>query len=309
MRDVFIKRLIEEIGRNRNMFLMSGDLGFGVFDEFRKVYPNNFINAGVAEQNMTGIATGIALEGNIVFTYSIANFSTLRCLEQIRNDACYHNANVKIVSVGGGFSYGQLGISHHATEDIAIMRSLPEITIFTPSGLWESEKITEAAIKTPGTCYLRLDKSKGNDHPINSEECFEVGKGRVLKKGKDCTIFTVGGILEEVQKAAEVLLKEKEIDVQIVTFPTIKPIDKDLIIKSINQTRNIITVEEHTLNGGLGSIISEIISDNCVFPEKFLRIGLFSEFSSIVGTQEYLRKQYQMDSLSIIRKITELLGK
>ena len=184
MRDVFIKRLTEEIARNRNMFLISGDLGFGVFDKFRKTYPNNFINAGVAEQNMTGIATGIALEGNIVFTYSIANFSTLRCLEQIRNDACYHNANVKIVSVGGGFSYGQLGISHHATEDIAIMRSLPDITVFTPSGLWESEKVTEAAIKTQGTCYLRLDKSKGNDLPINSVENFELGKGRVLKKAR-----------------------------------------------------------------------------------------------------------------------------
>ena len=307
MRDIFIKELTEQVMRNRNIFLITGDLGFGVFDEFRINYSENFINAGVAEQNMTGVATGMALDGNIVFTYSIANFSTLRCVEQIRNDACYHNANVKIVSVGAGFSYGQLGFTHHATEDISILRSLPNITIFTPSGPWETKKVVNASINTSGTCYIRLDKSNGNDSPADILEKFEIGKGRVLKEGSDCTIFTVGGILHEVQKAAKVLYKKHSIEAQIITFPTIKPIDKELILNSVYKTKNIITVEEHVLDGGLGSIISEVITDNCVFPKRFLRIGLGSKFSSIVGTQEYLRKQYKMDSRAITNKITELL--
>ena len=129
MRDRFINELTSLLTEFPEIILITGDLGFGVLDHFRKSFPKNFINAGVAEQNMTGIATGMALEGKIVFTYSIANFSTLRCLEQIRNDACYHGVNVNIVSIGGGFSYGALGISHHATEDLSIMRSIPDITI------------------------------------------------------------------------------------------------------------------------------------------------------------------------------------
>ena len=135
MRDVFIKTLLEMAKEDPSIILVTGDLGFGVFNEFRKVLPNQFLNAGVAEQNMTGLATGMALEGFKVFTYSIANFPILRCLEQVRNDACYHQANVNIVAIGGGFSYGSLGFSHHATEDIAIMRSLPEISVFAPGEL------------------------------------------------------------------------------------------------------------------------------------------------------------------------------
>ena len=152
-------------------------------DDFIDKYPRNFLNAGVAEQNMTGIATGLALEGRIVFTYSIANFTILRCLEQIRNDACYHQANVNVVSVGGGFSYGSLGFSHHATEDLAIMRSIPEISVFSPCGHWEVEELTKQIINHPGTCYLRLDKSVGVDTPIYENEIFEIGKPRILKEG------------------------------------------------------------------------------------------------------------------------------
>ena len=144
MRDQFIKTLLGEVEKNPNIILITGDLGFGVLNEFIEKYPNNFINAGVAEQNMTGIAAGLALEGKKVFTYSIANFPTLRCFEQIRNDVCYHNLDVNIISIGGGFSYGSLGMSHHATEDIAVMRTLPNLDIFSPSGLWEVDKATKS---------------------------------------------------------------------------------------------------------------------------------------------------------------------
>jgi transketolase len=206
MRDRFIQTLSTLAETNPNLFLITGDLGFGVFDEFRRVHPDRFLNAGVAEQSMTGIATGMALEGKIVCTYSIANFPTLRCLEQIRNDACYHRADVKVVSVGGGFSYGPLGISHHATEDLAILRSLPDITVYTPCGLWETEEVTKLMISRPGTCYLRLDKATGHDDPVFPGETLETGRGRILREGADAAFLVAGGILAEVEKAAARLL-------------------------------------------------------------------------------------------------------
>src|SRR4029077_18355013 len=156
-----------------------GDLGFAVLDEYRQRFPRQFINAGVAEQNMTLVATGMAMEAHVVSTYSIGNFTTLRCLEMIRNDAAYHDANVKVVSVGGGFSYGPLGISHHATEDLAIMRALPGVTVVSPTSLWEVAEATKVITRTPGTCFLRLDKDKGPDGP--TDEPFELGRPRVLR--------------------------------------------------------------------------------------------------------------------------------
>ena len=217
MRDHFINELSSLIDEFPNIILITGDLGFGVLDDFRKNYPDNFINAGVAEQNMTGIATGMALEEKIVFTYSIANFPTLRCLEQIRNDACYHGVNVNIVSIGGGFSYGALGISHHATEDLSIMRSLPEITVVSPSSFWEVEQATEAIVQNKKVCYLRLDKSTGRDMDNNIDQPFVIGKTRTLAEGDFCTIFVTGGILEEVWEVHDDLQKlgQKICDVEI----------------------------------------------------------------------------------------------
>ena len=182
MRDHFIKRLHELAARDPRIVLITGDLGFGVFNKFREERGHQFINAGVSEQHMTMLATGMAMEGRVTFTYSIGNFPTLRCLEMIRNDAAYHDANVKVVCIGGGFSYGALGISHHATEDLAIMRSLPEVTVVSPCGLWETMEATEAIVNTLGTCYLRLDKSVGDDAPRDGEK-FELDRLRTLRQG------------------------------------------------------------------------------------------------------------------------------
>lgn len=190
MRDAFIARLHELAGKDPRIMLVTGDLGFGVLDRFAAAYPKQFINAGVAEQNMTGLATGLALEGRIVFTYSIANFSTLRCLEQIRNDAAYHGANVKVVAIGGGFSYGALGISHHATEDIAVMRAMPDVTVVCPGDDWEAAEATSALVSHQGTCYLRLDRSSAATPP--SSERFELGKARVVAEGNDIALVCTG---------------------------------------------------------------------------------------------------------------------
>lgn len=305
MRDHFIKRLSELAEHDFRIMLVTGDLGFGVFDEYRRRFPGQFINAGVAEQNMTGIATGMAMEGRVVFTYSIANFPTLRCLEQIRNDACYHGANVKVVSIGGGFSYGALGISHHATEDLAIMRSLPDITVVSPCGYWETIEATEAIVNMPGTCYLRLDKSAGDDAPLDKEEKFEIGKARVLREGSDCAIIVTGGILGEVWQAAE-LLEKKGISARIVSMHTIKPLDREAILQTCRDVGVIVTVEEHTVDGGLGSAVAEALLDNGVLPSAFLRIGLEAGFSSIVGSQQYLRKRYGLDAESISDRILSM---
>lgn len=308
MRDHFIKKLCEIAEQDPRIMLITGDLGFGVFNEYRQRFPHQFINAGVAEQNMTGLATGLAMGGRIVFTYSIANFPSLRCLEQIRNDACYHEANVKIVAVGGGFSYGALGISHHATEDLAIMRSLPDITVMSPCGYWETIEATVAAVNTPGTCYLRLDKSAGDDAPRTKRGNFRVGKARVLRDGGDCAIIVTGGILEEVWRAAE-LLEAKGIIAKIVSVHTLKPFDAETILQACRETGRIITVEEHTISGGLGSVVAETLLDHGVHPVAFLRIGLEAGFSSIVGSQQYLRKRYGLDADSISTRIQAILKK
>ncbi|MDC0276870.1 transketolase [bacterium] len=305
MRDHFIKRFHELAVQDPRLVLITGDLGFGVFDRFREERSDQFINAGVSEQNMTMLATGMAIEGRIAFTYSIGNFPTLRCLEMIRNDAAYHDANVKVVCIGGGFSYGALGISHHATEDLAIMRSLPSVNVLAPCGLWEAMEATEAIVKTSGTCYLRLDKSHGDDLEDRGGP-FVLGKMRKLRDGSDATVVVTGGILCEVQKAANDLAS-RGIRIRILSCHSLKPFDHDALAQAAVETGGIVTVEEHTIDGGLGSIVSESLMDRGILPKYFLRIGLEAGFSSIVGSQEYLRAMYQMDSNAIRDRIAKLL--
>jgi transketolase len=305
VRDHFIQRLGELVLQDPNILLITGDLGFGVFNDFRENYPANFINVGVAEQQMTGLATGLALEGKTTFTYSIANFSTLRCLEQIRNDAAYHGANVNVVCIGGGFSYGALGISHHATEDLAILRSIPDITVVAPCGHWETMAATAAIAQEPGTAYLRLDKSAGDDSAITDSESFTLGRARILRPGTDCAIITTGGILEEVQKAVAEL-STKNIAARVISMHTIKPIDVETVMAAATETNALITVEEHTVNGGLGSAVLEVLADHEQFT-RVLRIGLESGFSSIVGSQQYLRQLYKLDAASIAQRTIEFL--
>jgi transketolase len=306
MRDHFIKRLHELAEHDSRIVLVTGDLGFGVFDRFREERSDQFINAGVSEQNMTMLATGMAMEARIAFTYSIGNFPTLRCLEMIRNDAAYHNADVKVVCIGGGFSYGALGISHHATEDLAIMRSLPEVTVVSPCGLWETMEATTALVNKSGTCYLRLDKSAGEDSP-DGDECFQLGRMRCLREGTDATIIVTGGILCEVQQAAKTLA-EAGIEVRILSCHTLKPFDVESLLQAVTRTPVLITVEEHTICGGLGGLVAETLMDHNTVPRRFRRIGLRVGFSSIVGSQEYLRKCYGLDADSIVEQVGELVA-
>lgn len=300
MKKVFAKTLEKIASTNPKLFLVTADLGFGILTDYAKFFPKQFLNVGVAEQNMTGIATGLALEGRVVFTYSIANFPTLRCLEQIRNDVCYHEANVKVVAVGGGFSYGAAGISHHAIEDLAIMRSLP-ITVVAPGDLWEVEQAVYAMVNTQGACYLRLDNSYAKTQIIDNEK-FILGKARRVVEGKDCTIITIGGVLDIALQARHKLASEN-IYCRVVSMHTLNPLDNDEIFAAARDTGGIITVEEHKVQGGLGGAVAESCLEGGVIPRFFRRIGLRTAFSSVIGNQNYLRDYYGISESAILEAV------
>ncbi len=305
MRDSFLKKLTHLAKSDKNVTLITADLGYGVFEKFEKNFPKQYLNVGVAEQAMTGIATGLALEGKKVFTYSIGNFPSLRCLEQIRNDAAYHEVNVNIVCSGGGFSYGQLGMSHHATEDLSILRSLPNITVCSPCTEYETEIITEKLSNIKGVGYLRLDKTQAPEDKSLLKE-FEFGKMREFRKGDEITFIATGGILLEVLKAANQLGLEG-INSRVLSCHSIKPLDSETIISSAKNTGGIITVEENNIFGGLGSAIAEVLLDNMIIPKKFLRLAINDSYTSIVGDQQFLRNYYKLDANSIYKNAINLI--
>lgn len=303
MRDTFVRTLLEIAKKDKNVYIITGDLGFGVLKPFWTELPDQIINAGIAEQNMTSIAAGLAMQGKAVYTYSIGNFPTLRCIEQIRNDCAYHNANVKVVCVGGGFVYGSLGMSHHATEDIAMMRSLPDVTVLAPGDLVEAEAATKAIYETPGTCYLRL--GRGGEKRIHEKlDGFTIGKAIEIQKGENVAVFSTGAIFDEVNEACGEL-KAQGIIPTVYTFPTVKPIDKEVILECAKTHKAIVTVEEHNLSGGFGSAVAEVLAEADGVKAKLVRVALDDRYSCIVGSQKYLRKQYSIDAKAIIEKIKE----
>lgn len=305
MRDAFVARLAQRARQNARLHLITADLGFGVLTQFAADLPAQYLNVGVAEQNMTGIATGLALEGRTVFTYSIANFPTLRCLEQIRNDACYHDANVKIVSIGGGFSYGALGMSHHATEDLSIMRALPGVTVIVPSTTEEAQVAVDYALETPGVCYLRLDKSAAPTlKPVTLEDFAQPS---LLRPGNDGVIFTTGGIVAEALKAAD-SLEGKGISMSVVNVRVLKPIQASSLAGFVRPGMLVATLEENVVEGGLGGLVAESLMESGTQLSKFIRFGLHNQYSSVVGSQDYLRRHYELDGKSVARAIDATRG-
>ncbi len=306
MRTAFIETLFELAQKDERITLIVGDLGFGVVERFMRELPKQFVNAGVAEQNMTGLATGMALSGKVVFTYSIANFPVIRCLEQIRNDACYHNANVKIVAIGGGMSYGSLGISHHATEDLAIMRALPNMVVVAPNDPVETKLATRAIVAHGGPCYLRLGRAgEPTVHQTNIE--FQLGKAITLREGNDVAIIATGGLLQNALHAAGIMAKQG-IHTRVLSMHTVKPLDSSAILAAAKETSVIISVEEHSIIGGLGGAVAEILSELSGPKATLVRIGIKDGFSSEVGNQGYLREFYGLSSGAIAKKACEVLS-
>ena len=305
MRDAFVRVLTEEMEQNDRIVLITGDLGFGVLRPLWDHYPDRILNAGIAEQGMISMAAGLAATGRTVIVYSIGNFPTLRPLEQIRNDCAYHGADVKIICVGGGFVYGSLGMSHHATEDMAVMRAIPEVTCFTPGDPAETEIVTREMLRRKGTCYLRL--GRGNEPLIHKTPPADwvFPKAVTLREGTDIAILSAGGILSQTADAAE-RLREKGISAKVVSFPCLKPLDTETVKELLGTFRRIVTVEEHTVTGGFGSAVCETAAETgtgC----RIRRIGLEDCFTTVVGNQQYLRQCYGMDGASIAEKAEAFL--
>ncbi|MEI4197519.1 transketolase family protein [Roseovarius sp. E0-M6] len=305
MRDAFLKELTRQAAEDAGVMLITGDLGFGVLTEFSQRFPDQFVNAGVAEQNMTAMACGMAMEGYRAFTYSIANFTTLRCLEQIRNDVCYHDADVTVVSIGGGFSYGQLGVSHFATEDLAILRALPNMTVIAPTDPWEAEVLGRQMAELKGPKYLRIDKGKAG--LPEDRDSVRIGKARRVRDGSDATIFCIGAILSEGLAAAEMLEKDG-ISLRVVGIHTLKPLDTDEIVAAARETGGVVTLEEHSVIGGLGGAVAETLLEAGCAPGFFRRMGLQDIYPSVVGDQDYLRTEYGMDANAVAGMVRKALS-
>lgn len=300
MRDAFVRALMRQAKEDSRLVLITGDLGFGVLRPFWETYPEQFVNAGIAEQAMTGMAAGLSMTGRTVITYSIGNFPTLRCLEQIRNDCAYHHADVKIVCVGGGFVYGSLGMSHHATEDISTMRALPGVTVFAPGDPAEVEAVVPQMLSTPGTCYLRL--GRGGEPLLHEKpvEGWSIPHALTLREGTDVAILSAGGILTQTVSAGKMLL-EKGISAEIVSFPCVKPLDTEKIHELCGRFSHLVTVEEHTIVGGFGSAVCEAVAETgCA--TRVHRIGMEDIYSTVVGTQQYLRTVYHMNDAAICER-------
>ncbi len=308
MRDHVISELVEYVKADPHLYLICGDLGYVVLDKFKETAPKNFINVGIAEQNMTAIAAGLALEGNKVFTYSIGNFPTLRCLEQIRNDVCYHHADVKVLAVGGGFVYGNQGVTHHATEDIAVMRTLPNMRVYVPGDAFEAMACIKEAYETTGPAYIRLARNKEqNFHEEDS--IIDINKIQAFSEvGSDINILTTGSILVEGIKLKDELEK-KGISVGLFSVPRIKPVDEDGIRNLALKCRLLLSMEEHQIQGGLGSVISEVISSIRDKHAVLYRAGLNNQFSDTTGSQEYLRNCYNISADSLMPIVLKELEK
>lgn len=312
MRAEATKVIYETALKDRNIIFITGDLGHAFAEKYQENIPSQYINSGLAEQNMVGVAAGLALSGKKVFTFSITPFALMRCFEQIRIDVCYQNLDVTIIGVGAGFAYNTSSCTHFGTEDIAIMRALPNMKIYCPCHPLEARFMAEKVLKVGGPTYLRL--GKGKETPVSelAEETFEdieSGKGIVVLPGTDVTIFATGHIIVEAISAAH-KLKNSGWSVEVVNIHTIKPLDKETVLSRTKSRKAMFSLEEHNIFGGLGSAISEVISEASLNtkPPIFKRFGIEDRFPSVIGPMKTIRKDNNIDSDSIVREILSLIA-
>ncbi|WP_419725845.1 transketolase family protein [Terrisporobacter petrolearius] len=303
-REAYGKALVKLGKINDDVVVLDADLSKSTkTNDFLKAYPNRFFNMGIAEQNLVGAACGFAAAGKIPFASTFAMFATGRAFEVIRNSVCYPKLNVKICATHAGITVGEDGGSHQSVEDISLMRSIPNMTVVVPADGVEAEKMIFAAAEFNGPMYVRLGRSAV---PTIFEEDynFEIGKGVVLKDGNDATIIACGIMVNEAIIAAD-MLKEENIDVRVINMSTIKPIDTELIIKAAKETKAIITAEEHSIIGGLGSAVSEVVSEN--HPAIVRKVGVNDSFGES-GTPNELLEKYGLTAKNIVEKVKEALN-
>ena len=302
-REAYGKALVKLGKINDDVVVLDADLSKSTkTNDFYKAYPDRFFNMGIAEQNLVGAACGFAAAGKIPFASTFAMFATGRAFEIIRNSACYPKLNVKICATHAGITVGEDGGSHQSVEDISLMRSIPNMTVLVPADGVEAEKMIFAAAEYNGPMYVRLGRS-AVPTLFDENYNFEIGKGVVLKEGNDATIIACGMMVNEALIAAD-MLKEENINARVINMSTIKPIDTDLIIKAAKETKAIVTAEEHSIIGGLGSAVSEVVSEN--HPVKVKKVGLNDCFGES-GTPGELLEKYGLTAKNIVAKVKEAI--
>jgi len=305
MRKTFFQILEDIVRRNKDIFLLTGDLGVKFFYNFKNIDPERFINVGVAEPNMIGMAAGLALSGKNVYCYSIIPFLTMRTFEQIRVDVCYNNLNVKLLGAGGGLVYGTEGATHHAIEDIAIMRALPRMTVVAPGDVLEAEALARASVNYQGPLYIRFGRDAGS--LVHQKDIhFEIGKGIVVKEGKDVCLIAAGSMLYPAKEVCEILEKQG-ITLTLISMHTIKPLDSELVKECAKKYRAIFTLEEHNVIGGLGGAVAEGLAE-IGYKGVFHRFGIPDKFSVDFGIG---KPDYLLEKMGLApEKISEtILGK
>lgn len=303
MRDAFAAALTRAAADDERIVLVLADLGVGVFDEFEREAPGRLVNAGIAEQAMVGVAAGLAQAGKRAVAYSIAPFIASRAHDQVRIDVAAGAADVTLVGVGGGVSYGYLGPTHHAIDDLAVMRALPNMTVLSPCDPHDAAAATEAALALPTPVYLRLGKN--GEPALLPAQPFAIGKATRVRSGQDVTIASTGSILASAISAAE-LLADEGIDTAILHFGTVKPLDHDAVREALADTGLIVALEEHTIVGGLGGAIAEVAAQEG--QGRVLRAGFPDCFVEEVGSREHLLRHYGLDGAGVADRVRAALG-
>jgi transketolase len=303
VRTAFIETLCEAAEADPRVWLVTGDIGYSVVERFAERFPKRFLNAGVAEQNMAGVAAGLALAGATVVTYSIANFPTLRCLEQLRNDICAHNLNVKVVAVGGGLTYASAGYSHQAVEDFAFLGALPNMTVVAPGDPVETRLAVRALLATPGPAYLRLGKT-GEEVVHAKDPTFVLGRMIQLREGANAALISTGGMLPTCVHAAD-NLAERGVRVTLLSCPTVVPLDEESLLRAARATGKVLTVEEHG-PGGLGSLVGEALA-RAGLGVRFRPLRLEREVMTKAGTQASMRAAHGLSVEGVVSAVESLL--
>jgi transketolase len=304
VRNAFADEITSLARSDPRVVLLSGDIGNKLFDNVKKVDARRFYNCGVAEANMMGVAAGMAMSGLRPVVYTITPFTTTRCFEQIRVDACYHNAPVIIVGTGSGLSYAELGPTHHSLEDLAILRTLPGMRVTAPCDAAELRGVLRAALREDGPVYIRIGK-KGEPVIHAQVPDLRIGKAIPVREGTDVALLSAGTMMPEVLAAADQLAKQG-VQARVVSFHTIKPLDAAMLAEVFAQTRLVATVEEHGLIGGLGGAVAEWKAESQA-SVRLLRFGTPDTFLHEVGSQEYARRIFGLTSDVIAARVLEAL--
>lgn len=287
MRKTFINTLIDLARKDKDIVLITPDMGFSVLEPFFDEFPERAINCGIAEQNAVSIASGLALMGKKPYVYTIIPFLVERAFEQVKLDVAYMNTNVKLIGIGAGFTYGAAGATHHAIEDISLMRTLPNMTVCCPGDNNEAEQIIRKTVNNDKPMYIRIGR---HNRGIFDNNTIEIGKASIIEKGEDIAIISTSNMLPDAYDYCQNLKTEGR-KPYLISMHTIKPLDKDIILELVNKGVEIQTMEEHSVIGGLGSAVAEVIAESGK-GIKFKRIGIPDEFSHYIGSQKYIKKQF-----------------